>query len=65
MDKTTTRDLSSPLKNKPIKPIFNIGPYKVCIIDKKIVEELKIEEGNVCEQQVTQNGDIILKIKRI
>ena len=53
------------LKNKVIKPIFDIGPHKVLVIDKQIVEKLNIYEGYFCEQQVSKEGDIILKILRI
>lgn len=62
---STEKDLNTAIKSKHLQPIVHIGLHTLCFIDKKIVEELKIEEGNVCEQQVTQNGDIILKIKRI
>jgi hypothetical protein len=65
MNNRTKKHLSSTIESKPLKLIWNIGPHIVCIIDKNIVEKLKINEGNICEQSLTEEGNILLKIKRL
>lgn len=64
MSNTSHKNLSSAIENKPLKLLWNIGPHIVCIIDKNIVEKLKIDEGDICEQQITEDGYILLKIRR-
>jgi hypothetical protein len=53
------------IENKPPKLLWNIGPHLVCVIDKQIVDKLNINEGYFCEQQMSNDGNIVLKIKRI
>jgi len=65
MDKTTESDLGfATIESKPIKILWNIGPHLVCIIDKDIVKKLKIDGGSFCEQSITNEGAVLLKIRR-
>ena len=45
------------------KPVLSIGDKTVCILDKKIVEELGITEGLQLQTGLTKDGNILLKIK--
>jgi hypothetical protein len=65
MTNKSTKNLSSTTKTKPVQPIVNIGPHMLSILDKRLVEKLKINEGDCCEQYITEEGDILLKIKKI
>ncbi len=65
MNKTTESNLSHTIENKPLKLLWTIGPHIFCIIDKSIVERLKIEEGNICQQSITEEGEILLKVNRL
>jgi hypothetical protein len=64
MSKTSKPDLSPTIENKPLKLLWNIGPHLVCIIDKNIVEKLNVEEGHLCEQLITEDGNVLLKIRK-
>ena len=44
-----------------IKPIIIIGTQTVTIIDTKIVKELRFDENTYFQQQITDNGCILLK----
>ena len=64
MNNSSQKNLIPSTKSKPVKLLWNIGPHIVCIIDKNIVEKLKIDEGDICEQQITEDGYIVIKIRR-
>jgi hypothetical protein len=64
MDKTTKLDLSPTTENNPKKSFFQIGDNFVCIINKAIAEKLGINNGSICEQKITDDGNIILRIKK-
>ena len=49
MNNSSQKNLIPSTKSKPVKLLWNIGPHIVCIIDKNIVEKLKIDEGDICE----------------
>jgi hypothetical protein len=65
MENKKKRDLNSTSENKPLQPIIKIGPHILSFIDKDIAKKLKIEEGDCVEQQITDDGNIVLKIQRI
>ena len=44
-----------------IKPVITVGTQIITIIDKKIVERLKFDEKTLLQQQVTDEGYILLK----
>ena len=44
-----------------IKPIIIIGNQTVTIIDTKIVKKLKFDDNTYFQQQITDDGCILLK----
>jgi hypothetical protein len=44
-----------------IKPIIIIGTQTVTIIDTKIVKKIKFDESTYFQQQITDDGCILLK----
>ena len=47
--------------NRIIKPIIIIGTQTVTIIDTKIVKKLRFDENTYFQQQITDDGCILLK----
>lgn len=47
--------------NQIIKPIVKVGNQTVTIIDTKIVKKLKFDENTYLQQQITDDGCILLK----
>lgn len=53
------------IHNTPIiKTSFQVGPKIVVIIDKIIAEKLGIIEGTFLEQEITDDGKILMSIRR-
>jgi hypothetical protein len=48
-----------------IKPVIIIGNQTVTIIDKKIVEHMEFDENTYFQQQITDDGCILLKPIRL
>ena len=44
-----------------IKPVIIIGAQTVTIIDKKIVKDMDFDENTYFQQQITDDGCILLK----
>jgi hypothetical protein len=44
-----------------IKPLITIGTQTVTIIDKKIVKKLNFDKNTYFQQQITEDGCILLK----
>ncbi len=51
-------------KINPLKLVCAAGYHKFIILDKDIVKKLNIREGDILEQIVSGDGDIILKVKK-
>ena len=65
MNNTPNSVINNSVPN-PIKKCLKVKYVTVVIIDKTIVEKLRITENDTfLEQQITESGDILMQIKKI
>jgi len=48
-----------------VKKVHNIGTKKIVSIDELIVEKLKINENTFLEQEITEDGKIVMRIRKL
>jgi hypothetical protein len=65
MDKTNESDLKFSSKNRTFQPVVKVGDHTLLFLDKDIVARLNIKEGECIEQFLTDDGSIILRVKKI
>jgi hypothetical protein len=59
-------DTNNKYFDNPIKKCWNAGGHILVIVDKSIVNKLGINENDTfLEQIITENGDILMQIRKI
>jgi hypothetical protein len=63
MNNCTNYDISSVIN--PIKKPWSVGTNIVVILDKKLVEELEINEENTLLEEIPVDNGILLRVRKI